>query len=157
MSDLDETLLAVFKNNLPTENGLYNIKTAVAELKQAFKDAGYVHIPTANKDKDGFIVVNGTEKVKYFDGTIVLPTREPENVEVSIGTDDSQNLTLEHVEPRQYDQYGNLKINGQEWYDRCATEIDSLFCFDALPKGTLQRSEAWDMAIKAAKKAAGIE
>lgn len=29
-------------------------------------------------------------------------------------------------EPRQYDAYGNLKVNGQEWYDRFIDELDKL-------------------------------
>jgi predicted nuclease with TOPRIM domain len=50
-------------------------------------------------------------------------------------------------EPRQYDQYGNLKINGREWYDKFMEELGDYDFLDVdAEKVTL-----------AAKKAAGIE
>lgn len=58
-------------------------------------------------------------------------------------------LLVEHLkEPRQYDQMGNLKVNGQEWFDRF---------MKVLPISDLAGEYSEAVVLETAKKAAGIE
>jgi hypothetical protein len=57
-------------------------------------------------------------------------------------------------EPRQYDAYGRLKINGQEWYDRFWIEFLKGANWRSI---RLTKAKIIRAAEQAAKKAAGLE